>query len=209
MIVAGCVSLLSTWPRGASGCVTSGDLLWHGPHTRRTFRPRSASAVEVSPFADFDGWGHRIRPGADGVVLRSGPAIVVTDTRAAGSPSMTPAPPLNSPSARADPHRCRTTRTAAGPDRGGGAPPDGEVGSGERLPPARELAASLAVSIHTVLAGHRQLRDERLIELRRGRAPAERAGVLGLLDAARRLDMSDCDLVALVRAVATPAPQTP
>lgn len=87
--------------------------------------------------------------------------------------------------------------------------PMAKSGPASAYHPARELAASLAVSIHTVLAGHRQLRDEGLIELRRGRAPAERAGVLGLLDSARRLDMSDCDLVALVRAVATPAPQTP
>ncbi|MBC8093483.1 MAG: GntR family transcriptional regulator, partial [Pseudonocardia sp.] len=92
-------------------------------------------------------------------------------------------------------------------------------GSGERLPSARELAASLDVSVHTVLAGYQQLRDEGLIELRRGRgatvadrAPAERAGVLelarGLVDAARSIGMSDDELVALVRASATPASQT-
>lgn len=44
------------------------------------------------------------------------------------------------------------------------------------------------------------------------RAPAERAGVLelarGLADAARRIGMSDDELVALVRASATPASRT-
>lgn len=89
----------------------------------------------------------------------------------------------------------------------------GEVGGGERLPPARTLAASLDVSIHTVLAGYQQLRDEGLIELRRGRgatvrdgASADRAGVVELarrlVEEARRVDIDEEELLALVRRTA-------
>ncbi len=45
----------------------------------------------------------------------------------------------------------------------------GELRPGERLPSARELADSLNISLHTVLHAYQELRDEGLIELRRGR----------------------------------------
>lgn len=46
---------------------------------------------------------------------------------------------------------------------------EGEAGPGERLPPARDLAAVLGVNTNTVLRALRTLRDEGLLEFRRGR----------------------------------------
>jgi GntR family transcriptional regulator len=45
----------------------------------------------------------------------------------------------------------------------------GELAANEQLPPAAELAAALSVDRNTVLAAYRQLRDEGLLEFRRGR----------------------------------------
>jgi GntR family transcriptional regulator len=46
---------------------------------------------------------------------------------------------------------------------------DGEAKPGDRLPPARDLAAVIHVNTNTVLRALRQLRDEGLLELRQGR----------------------------------------
>lgn len=46
---------------------------------------------------------------------------------------------------------------------------DGEAKPGERLPPAKDLAAELGVNTNTVLRSLRLLRDEGLLEFRRGR----------------------------------------
>ncbi len=53
----------------------------------------------------------------------------------------------------------------------------GELEPGEKLAPARQLAAGLGVNMHTVLRAYSQLRDEGLIELRRGRGAQVRHDV--------------------------------
>ncbi|MFB9446904.1 GntR family transcriptional regulator [Dactylosporangium vinaceum] len=45
----------------------------------------------------------------------------------------------------------------------------GELAIGEQLPPAAELATALSVDRNTVLTAYRRLRDDGLLEFRRGR----------------------------------------
>lgn len=45
----------------------------------------------------------------------------------------------------------------------------GELSPGDRLPAARELAESLELNMHTVLRAYQELRDDGVLELRRGR----------------------------------------
>lgn len=80
----------------------------------------------------------------------------------------------------------------------------GEVKAGQRLPPARELADSLDVNMHTVLRAYSELRDAGEIELRRGRGAVvlAREGLAAevddalkrLLEAARRKGVSVAEL---------------
>ncbi|MFF2013740.1 DUF1648 domain-containing protein [Streptomyces sp. NPDC058195] len=59
------------------GITVSGMLRW--PRVRVPLdRIESAGSRHISPFAEFGGWGYRVRPGGRGVVLRSGEGIVAT-----------------------------------------------------------------------------------------------------------------------------------
>ncbi len=88
----------------------------------------------------------------------------------------------------------------------------GELSRGERLPPARELAEVLDVNLHTVLRAYARLRDEGLIELRRGRgavvrgaADAARLRVVELarefVGEARRLGLAEPEMLAMITEV--------
>jgi GntR family transcriptional regulator len=88
---------------------------------------------------------------------------------------------------------------------------DGEAKPGERLPPARDLAAVLGVNTNTVLRALRQLRDEGLLEFRRGRGitvsgSPERGAVLSqaraLVEFARARGYKVEELVKIIEDVA-------
>ncbi|CAM3654985.1 GntR family transcriptional regulator [Nocardiopsis rhodophaea] len=63
----------------------------------------------------------------------------------------------------------------------------GTAHPGDKLPSARTVASALQINLHTVLRGYQQLRDEGLVELRRGRGAVIIASGShsGLTDAAR------------------------
>jgi GntR family transcriptional regulator len=84
---------------------------------------------------------------------------------------------------------------------------DGEAGPGERLPPAKDLGAVLGVNPNTVLRALRLLRDEGLLEFRRGRgvsvvAVPERGAVLQrareLVEFARRHGYDRKELIDII-----------
>jgi GntR family transcriptional regulator len=72
---------------------------------------------------------------------------------------------------------------------------DGEAVSGERLPPAKDLAAVLGVNANTVLRALRTLRDEGLVEFRRGRG----VSVTGMAPRRSQVVTKARELVALAR----------
>jgi GntR family transcriptional regulator len=87
---------------------------------------------------------------------------------------------------------------------------DGEAKPGERLPPAKDLATELDVNTNTVLRALRLLRDEGLLEFRRGRGISvagtpERGAVIArareLVEFARRQGYGIDELVAIIEDV--------
>ena len=87
---------------------------------------------------------------------------------------------------------------------------NGEAGPGDRLPPARDLAAVLGVNTNTVLRALRMLRDEGLLEFRRGRGvtvagTAERGAVVArakdLVQFARRQGYRREELLELIESL--------
>ncbi|MGO2683445.1 GntR family transcriptional regulator [Microbacterium sp.] len=60
----------------------------------------------------------------------------------------------------------------------------GRLTPGDRLPTAREVAEALDINLHTVLRAYQQLRDEGLIDLRRGRGAVVSASAAPLADLA-------------------------
>jgi GntR family transcriptional regulator len=85
----------------------------------------------------------------------------------------------------------------------------GGLRAGERLPGAREVAAALEINIHTVLKAYQLLRDEGLIDLRRGRGAVVAEGIAvpprlpgavrDLVADARRSGVAPETLIALIR----------
>lgn len=88
----------------------------------------------------------------------------------------------------------------------------GSLAPGDRLPSAREVAETLEINLHTVLHAYQQLRDEGLIDLRRGRGAVVSASVGPLADLtvdlkalvarAAALGVAPATLAALVKEIA-------
>jgi GntR family transcriptional regulator len=87
---------------------------------------------------------------------------------------------------------------------------DGEAKPGERLPPAKDLAAVLGVNTNTVFRALRLLRDEGLLEFRRGRGISvagtpERGAVVQqareLVELARRHGYRTDELIEIIQDV--------
>ena len=87
---------------------------------------------------------------------------------------------------------------------------DGEAGPGERLPLAKDLAAVLGVNKNTVLRALHVLRDEGLLEFRRGRGitvvgTPQRGAVLDrtreLIDYARRHGFGRDEIIEMIEAL--------
>ncbi len=92
----------------------------------------------------------------------------------------------------------------------------GAIGPGHALPPAREIAAGLGINVHTVLRAYQQLRDEGLVDLRRGRGAVVTAAATEMVELqrsaralivhAQRLGIGPDALGALVTGIASAAP---
>lgn len=91
----------------------------------------------------------------------------------------------------------------------------GAIAAGDRLPPAKQVAASLGVNLHTVLHAYKQLREEGLVDMRPGRGAAVtstaglaaelRGDIRSLVERAAALGISAEALAGLVRDAPRPA----
>lgn len=85
----------------------------------------------------------------------------------------------------------------------------GRLTAGARLPAARDVASALGINLHTVLRAYQELRDEGLVDMRRGRgAVVTEAAVQlaelhddirALADRARSLGLSPDALASLIK----------
>ena len=83
-----------------------------------------------------------------------------------------------------------------------------ELAEGEKLPPARDLAKGLGVNMHTVLRAFQTLREEGLLEVRRGRGTSVARDAKSairhveiarrLVKEARRAGLGDREILQLV-----------
>lgn len=88
----------------------------------------------------------------------------------------------------------------------------GRVAPGDRLPSARGVADALGVNLHTVLRAYQELRDEGLVDMRRGRGAVIteaalplaglHADILALVQRARALGLAPDTLASLVKETA-------
>jgi GntR family transcriptional regulator len=81
----------------------------------------------------------------------------------------------------------------------------GELTPGDHLPPAKTIASALRVNLHTVLRAYAILRDEGLIEVRRGRGSVV---VDHTRAASRRLDEAVRQVVQEARRIGITADET-
>ncbi|MER6945533.1 GntR family transcriptional regulator [Nonomuraea sp. NPDC000554] len=89
---------------------------------------------------------------------------------------------------------------------------EGSYAPGDRLPPARDLAEALGINPNTVLRALRDLRDEGLLEFRRGRGVSVAGRADGrallmqrardLLDEAKRYGYRREDLITILEDLA-------
>ncbi|MHC2999414.1 GntR family transcriptional regulator [Microbacterium sp. HJ5] len=85
----------------------------------------------------------------------------------------------------------------------------GRLRTGDRLPSARDVADALGVNLHTVLRAYQDLRDEGLVDMRRGRGAvvtdaavplaALHADIAALAARARALGLSPDTLASLLK----------
>ena len=102
----------------------------------------------------------------------------------------------------------RSPFTNSWPVRYAVASPLSELAEGEKLPPARDLAKGLGVNMHTVLRAFQTLREEGLLEVRRGRGTSVARDAKSairhveiarrLVKEARRAGLGDREILQLV-----------